>query len=144
MSQYLNLYLKEKEKDTSISLGYFCTTPARQIESLGAFPYTENDTLLTQDSIKSYLSIITEERDKCRKYLEEYVQKKEEIKQNLYKCISKDVAQMFLGNIEDIEQSILELKEIINDWNWIIDKISFMSDIWEKNQENWNLYYSNC
>lgn len=144
MSQYLSFYLKRKNAEITLQLGYFCTTPARQISGLDAFPYTEVDTLLAPQSVKEYLSKITEERDKFRKYLEDCVKKREEIEQSLYKCVSKEVAQMFLEESASLEQSIQELKESVEDWNWILDRISFMFEVWEENKNDWNFYYSNC
>ncbi len=144
MSQYLNIFLKRKNSDLSISLCEFCTTPARQISSLGAFPYTESDTLVAPTSAESYLSIITEERDRYKKYLEEEMYKKAEMEKNIYTCVSKEVFQVVLENIESIEQGISELKETVDEWGWIVDKITFATDVWKENKEEWNLCYHNC
>lgn len=143
MSQYLNIFLKKKEVDISVSLAEFCTTPARQISSLGAFPYTESNVLLAPTSVGSYLSTITEERDKYKKYLEEEKNRKIEIEQNIYKCTSKEVAEMFLENIEESKHYISELKETLEEWDSIINSISFAFDIWKNNREEWELYYYN-
>lgn len=144
MSQYLNIFLKRKNSDLSVSLCEFCTTPARQISNLGAFPYTESDTLIASTSAESYLSIITERRDSYKKYLEEEIHKKAEMEKNVYTCVSKEVFQAVLESIERIEQNISELKETIDEWGWIIDKITFAIDVWKENQEEWNLCYSNA
>ncbi len=144
MSQYLTLFLKKKNTDISISLGWFSTTPARQISSLGAFPYTESDTLVTPSSAESYLSIITEERDRYKKYLEEEMHKKAEMEKSIYTCVSKEVFQVVLENIESIKQSIFELEETVDEWDWIINKITFATDVWKENKEEWDLYYHNC
>ncbi len=143
MSQYLNIFLKKKGADISVSLTEFCTTPARQISNLGAFPYTESNVLLTPVSVGSYLSTIAEERDKYKKYLEEERNKKIEIEQNIYKCTSKEVAEMFLEDIEKSKHYISELKKTLKEWDSIINSISFAFDIWKNNQEEWKLYYYN-
>lgn len=148
MSQYLNLFLKRKNSDPSVplcvSLCEFCTTPARQISGLGAFPYTESDIIVAPTSAESYLSVIIEERDRYKKYLDEEIRRKAEMEKNIYTCVSKEVFQTVLENIESIEQSISELEETVDDWDWIVNKIIFAVDVWKENKEEWNLCYHNC
>ena len=122
----------------------FCTTPARQISGLGAFPYTESDIIVAPTSAESYLSVIIEERDRYKKYLDEEIRRKAEMEKNIYTCVSKEVFQTVLENIESIEQSISELEETVDDWDWIVNKIIFAVDVWKENKEEWNLCYHNC
>lgn len=143
MSQYLSFCLKKKD-NTEISLGYFCTTPARQISSVGAFPYTDEDTVLDSDTFSSYLNDIKEEKSKYEKYLADVIKKKQEIEQYVFKCTSKEVAQMYINQIEDCDYSISDYEEEIEDWNWRIDKLQFIYDVWELNKKEWDLYYCNC
>lgn len=144
MNQYLSLFLKRKETDIDILLVGFCTTPARELSSCGAFPYTTSKVNLDKNQVTAYLSAIIENRDKFKRLLEKIVQKKSELEQVLYKCSSKEVGNILLEKIEDSKQSILELTETIDNWNFIIDRISFAIDVWNNNKEEWELYYINC
>lgn len=144
MSQYLNFTLKHKSSAVSLSLGYFCTTPARQMADAGAFPYTENDTQLSEDLIHSYINILKEELKGSRQFLEKYLKQKSEYQESLYKCTSKEVAEMLLDMISDIDLSLKDLQEDVEDWEWRINKISVILEIYEDNKSEWDLYYTNC
>lgn len=144
MSQYLTFTLKHKLSEVSISPGYFCTTPARQIADAGAFPYTESETLLSVDLVRSYLQLLKEECKNSQQYLSEYLKRKSEYQESLYKCTSKEVAEMLLDMISDIELSLKDLQEDVDDWEWRINKISTILEMYDDNKSDWDLYYTNC
>lgn len=144
MSQYLSFYLIKKNSTEKVSLGYFCTTPARQIAYIGAFPYTEEDVILDRSLFSSYLESIEKERDETQVGLSDNLKRKQEIEQNIFKCQSREVAQMFIEQIDDVNCSIKDYEETLDDWNWRISRLEFILDIWSDNEDEWNLYYNNC
>lgn len=144
MSQYLQFYLKHKESNIKFCAGYFCTTPARQIDSIGAFPYTDENKVLTKELIESYINEIKSEVDSMKKYKEENCKHKLELMDNIYKCSSKDVAECFYDKIQDIDISIKEYDEEIEDWEYRLNKIVLISEMYYDNKEDWELYYINC
>lgn len=144
MSQYLQFTLKNKENNTKLCLGYFCTTPARQIADTGAFPYTESETALSEEQVKNYLTLIREEVSVTNNYLNKSIKERSELQESLHKCVSKEVAEMLLQRIFEAESTIAEYTEELEDWKWRVNKIINILDIYEDNKDKWNLYYTNC
>lgn len=144
MSQYLQFYLIHKESNTQLCVGYFCTTPARQIDSLGAFPYTTNKVELTEDLIKTYTDNIKAEIDSIKEYKEAEHKRRLELLDFVYKCSSKEVAESFYDKIYSSEDTITEYTEELEDWNYRLSKITFIIEAYKDNKDDWDLYYINC
>lgn len=144
MSQYLQFYLKHKESDIKLCAGYFCTTPARQIGSIGAFPYTDKEKVLTKDDIRLYISNIESEINTIKAYKEEEHKHKVELLDVLCKCSSKDAVESLYDKVSNSDLIIDEYIEELEDWEYRLNKINFISEIYNENKENWDLYYINC
>lgn len=144
MSQYLQFILKKKESDTKLCIGYFCTTPARQIANTGAFPYTETEIKLTADSTRTYIENIRSEIKSSNTFIEKLTKHRAELQETLYKCSSKEVAESLFEKIEDDEDTINGCMKDLEDWNWRLNKILNVLEIYDDNKDDWELYYINC
>lgn len=144
MSQYLSFYLKHKESGIQLCAGYFCTTPARQIDSIGAFPYTEKEKELTKGDIELYINNIKSEINSIKEYKEKESKHKVELVSGMYRCSSKEAAEFFYDKVFDSENLINEYTEELEDWEYRLNKITLISEMYNDNNDDWDLYYINC
>ena len=66
------------------------------------------------------------------------------LKETAYKCISPDVVARILEKVEDLQNDWDGYLAEIEDYQYYINKIEFISDLYSENKEDWNLYYYNC
>ena len=146
MSQYLRFELINKTNPLiKVDLGYWCTSIARGIgwSFNGIFPFTECNTKMDMDTLKSYIETLHEGIDEYRENLRKEQESKKENTELLLKAQSSAAVEAIKEDISSNDDSITDWQDEIDTWSMVENKLNFILDILEENEEEWELYYRN-
>ena len=145
MSQRLDFILRSKtNSEIKLEAGWFSTTPARIISIESNLRYTENEISIDEDFLKEVLAELKDKLDFYVKSQASIEKKMQNLKETAYKCTSPDVVARILEKVEDLQSDWDGYLAEIEDYQYYINKIEFISDLYSENKEDWNLYYYNC
>ena len=145
MSQRLDFILRSKANSKiKLEVGWFSTTPARIISIESNLRYTENEISIDEDFLKEVLAELKDKLDFYVKSQASIEKKMQNLKETAYKCTSPDVVARILEKVEDLQSDWDGYLAEIEDYQYYINKIEFISDLYSENKEDWNLYYYNC
>ena len=144
MSQQLGFTLRNKTNSKiKLEAGWFSTTPARDMSRESNLRYTENEINIDEDFLKETLADLKDKLDSYIKSQASIEKKMQDLKETAYKCTSPDVVARILEKIEDLQNDWNGYQEEIEDYQYYVNKIEFISDLYSENKEEWNLYYYN-
>lgn len=146
MSQYLSFKLINKTNPlVKVDLGYWCTSIARGIgwSFNGIFSFTECNTKIDKNTLKSYIETLHEGIDEYRENLRKEQENKKENTELLLKAQSTSAVEAIKEDISSNDDSITDWQDEIDTWSMVENKLNFILDILEENEEEWELYYRN-
>lgn len=146
MSQYLSFKLINKENpNTKVDLGYWCSSIARGIgwNFNGIFSFTECNTKIEIDTLKSYIETLHEGIDEYRENLRKEQESKKENTELLLKAQSAAAVEAIKEDISSNDDSIADWLDEIDTWSMVENKLNFILDILEENKDEWELWYKN-
>ena len=145
MSQQLGFILRSKtNSEIKLEAGWFSTTPARVMSIESNLIYTENEISIDEDFLKETLVDLKNKLDSYIKSQASIEKKMQDLKETAYKCINPDVVARILEKAEDLQNNWDGYQTEIEDYQYYVNKIEFISDLYSENKEDWNLYYYNC
>ena len=148
MSQYLSFELINKNNpEIKVDLGYWCTSIARGISFNfnNAFRYTgDEDINLDVETLKSYIEFIHKGIEEYRKNLHEKQEHKRENTELLLKAQTQVAVDAIRESIDMNEDAINEWMEEIDTWTRVENKLNFILNILEENENDWRLTYNNA
>lgn len=143
MSQYLTIYLKHRFNSERVELLCLCTTPARQMDAIGVFPFTEEIKDIENEDLDNYIALVKEELETFKKYRTDSEKTIEEYKEYLIKTSSKEVFEQIMEDIKDENYRIETNQEDIDEWEYYYTSLVFIKNIYKSNMGNWTLCYNN-
>ena len=145
MSQQLGFILRSKaNSEIKLEAGWFSTTSARVMSIESNLIYTDNEISIDEDFLKETLADLKDKLDSYTKSQASIEKKMQDLKETAYKCTSPDVVSRILEKVEDLQSDWDGYLAEIEDYQYYINKIEFISDLYSENKEDWNLYYYNC
>lgn len=141
MSQYLTFTAKKDNQDVCTLL-YYCTSIARGLSSENIFPYTQDEVVLTIDSLKNYIEELKKEFIDSNK---SYIKKDEKllVEYRNITVTTKEAMEYKIELINDTLSSIETSKEELNMWTRIQHELEFILKFMEENNEL-EVTYINC
>lgn len=144
MAQQLTFTLKKKDNpDIEVTLAWLSTTPAREIASIGAFPFKDKDTLLDKEMIKEYLGMLENELATYDSYYKRRLDKINDLKNSILKVEKPEIFRLLKDDLEEEESMIEETQAVQGEWRGYIRMVEYVMESWESNEKDWDLYYSN-
>jgi hypothetical protein len=146
MSQCLSFDLVNRaDHNIKVDLGYWSTSIARGISwnFEGIFPFTECNTKMDMDTLKSYIETLHEGIDEYRENLRKEQESKKENTELLLKAQSAAAVEAIKEDISSNDDSIADWQDEIDTWSMVENKLNFILDMLKENEEEWELYYRN-
>lgn len=145
MSQTLDLSLKRKgNSNIYVCLCWYSTSWARELDTEGIFPYTEEKKLLKISDLDQIINSLREKIEELTSYREKAVESSVTYSTLVEKCTSKEAVQELIDHINDCKDSIKSWDEDIKDWKEVMQNIQFVRSVADENISDWDLYYYNC
>lgn len=146
MSQYLTISLRKKDKPTlEVSLWWVSTTTARRMSSeINAFPCTQEDKLLDSETFFGYLNSIKQYVNEQKEIRKSHESELEMLIPKLPSATSKEVYEALKEDIFDLKSTIENFDECIRLYSKIFEELKLVWNIYVDNDEEWDIYYSNC
>lgn len=145
MSQTLDFHLKNRDnKELSVDLSWFSTTPARSISGLGIFPYTPESKKLSKEDLDEAIEVISLEIKDCKRYRNRREADAEKYGALIGNSTTKEAVDALLEAIDECTNAISGWNSDIKDWEHVISTLEFIKSVAEENKETWDLYYYNC
>lgn len=145
MSQYIHITAKsKKDSNTTICLGWWGTSIARDEDMYEVFPYTCNDMPITYEQFKENVRCIEKALERKQEDITKTNSEKHDIVVLLQGCKESEAAKVLLERIDNLNYILDEDKEDYEEWANIVTTLNIILNIYEDNKDKWDIYYSNC
>jgi hypothetical protein len=147
MSQYLSFELINKANpEIKVDLGYWCTSIARGItwNFENIFCYTEDNVKLDIDTLKDYIETLHSGIEEYKSNLRKEQENKRENVELLLRAQSQVTVDSIKEDIRNNDEAIAEWTDDIETWEMVETNLNFILDVLDKNNNEWELVYTNC
>lgn len=145
MSQYLHITAHHKAgNDKSICLAWWGTSIARSEDMTDAFPYTEDDRLVSFTDFGERVRTVSKAVDKKRQDINKLNNERQDLIALMQGCKESAAVDAMLERIDENEKTLDDAKNNYAEWQHILTTLEIILNIYEDNKDNWDIYYSNC